>query len=144
MAAITGPQIFTENTGGPGGIGRGAVLASTLIYAGAMLGRTAAGYVRNFVAGDYFIGHALETVDNSSGSSGDKRVSYRRGEYYFTVPVFASATIANVGDVVYSTTNNHADLVLVDPGGGAADAVGWVHDIKPNGDVVIRANPRTN
>jgi|DEB0MinimDraft_6_1074348.scaffolds.fasta_scaffold109031_1 hypothetical protein len=49
------------------------VVASDIIYEGSLLG-LASGYARPLQAGDTYVGIAVETVDNSAGSAGDKRV----------------------------------------------------------------------
>lgn len=143
MAALTAPQKFIENVGP---IGCGKVKGSSYIKQGGMIGRTTAGFLRPFATGDFFAGHALENADNSSGSDGDIRVQYRRGTYYASVPVFSSATIANVGDPVWTSSDNHADLTLTDPTGGptTTDLVGYVHDIDQQGNVVVQFRARLN
>ena len=143
MSALATVQRFHENTGENG---TGKVAASTTIYQGAMLGRKTDGYIRPFATGDFFCGHALETVDNSAGSDGAKWVNYRRGTYYGTVPVFSSATIAHVGDPVWAVTDNHADLTLSDPGTTktTTDLVGYVHNIDDKGNVVVKFIARLN
>ena len=143
MGALAKIQQFHENTGTNG---RGKVKGSTLIYEGALLGRTTAGYLAVFATGMFFAGHALETVDNSAGADGDLRCNYRRGTYYATVPVFSTATIANIGDKVWASTDNHADLTLTDPGTTltTTDLVGYVHDITDTGAVVVKFIARDN
>ena len=143
MAALAKIQHFSENTG-PNGCGK--VKGTTTIYEGAMLGRTTAGYLRPFATGDFFAGHALQSVDNSAGSDGDKTCVYRRGTYYGTVPVFGSTTIAHVGDKVWTSSDNHADLTRTDPGTTltTTDLVGYIHDIDPEGNVVIKFIARDN
>lgn len=143
MAALGTIQPFVENEG-PNG--RGEVLNAVLIYIGAMLGRTAAGLLRPFTTGDFFAGHALETVDNSAGAAGAQRCRFRRGTYYAKVPVFSSATRANIGDPVWAVTDNHADLTLSDPGTTktTTDLVGYVHDIDEDGGVIVQFRSRLN
>ncbi len=143
MAALSGIQPFIENEGP---IGNGKVLNAVILYQGAMLGRTAAGYLTKFATGLFFAGHALETVDNSAGSAGALKCRYRRGTYYAKVPVFSSATIANIGDPVWASSDNHADLTLTDPTGGATttDLVGYVHDIDDDGGVIVQFRSRLN
>jgi hypothetical protein len=143
MAALTAPQAFTENTGG---FGTPKVKGSTTILKGAMVGIRTDGFARPFATGDFFAGHAIETVDNSAGADGDKRVQVRRGVYYADVPVFGSATVANIGDPVWAVTDNHADLTLSDPGTTktATDLVGHVSDVDFGGGVIIRFATRLN
>lgn len=143
MSALAAIQPFNENTGPIGG---GKVKGSTIIYKGAMLGRTTAGFLRPFATGDFFAGHAMETIDNSAGADGAVWCRYRRGTYYATVPVFSSATIAHVGDPVWAVTDNHTDLTLSDPGTTktATDLVGYVHNIEDDGSVTIKFQSRLN
>jgi hypothetical protein len=143
MAALATIQPFNENTGG---IGCGRIAASTLIYKGAMLGRLPSGYLRPFLTGDFFAGHALETVDNSAGAAGDRWVQFRRGVYYVTVPVFASITIAHIGDPVWAASDNHADLTKTDPGTTltTTDLVAYIHNIDDAGNVQLKFSARTN
>ncbi len=143
MAVLATLQAFNENMGP---IGSGKVLAAKTLYRGAMLGRTAAGYLTVFATGLFFAGHAVESADNSAGASGDIRCRYRRGQYYATVPVFSSATIANVGDPVWASSDNHADLTLTDPGTTltTTDLVGYVHDIDDIGNVIVKFISRLN
>lgn len=143
MAALSAPQRFVESVGA---IGMGKVKGSTTIYQGGLLGRTTAGFLRPFATGDFFAGHALESVDNSAGADGAIRCQYKRGTYYATVPVFSSATVANIGDPVWASSDNQADLTLTDPTGGptTTDLVGYVHDIDYAGNVVIQFRARLN
>lgn len=143
MSALADIQRFVENEGG---IGKPKVKGSTKIYQGGVVGITTAGYARPFATGDFFAGHALETVDNSAGSDGDLRVPVRRGTYYAKVPVFSSATVANIGDPVWTSTDNHADLTLTDPGTTktTTDLVGYVSDIDTDGGVIVRFQTRAN
>jgi hypothetical protein len=147
MAALSGIQAVRENTG-PNG--RGKVSAATTIYEGAMVARDADGYIVPMATGLFFAGHALETVENTTaagfGSDGDLLCKFRRGTYYMTVPVFSSATIANVGQPVWTSSDNHADLTLTDPTGGPSttDLVGYVHDIDDDGNVIVKFVARNN
>lgn len=143
MSALAKIQAFDENTGGIGG---GKVAASTKIYQGAMLARNAAGHIVPFSTGLFFCGHALEDCDNSAGSAGDLSVRYRRGTYYATVPVFDSVTIANIGDPVWASTDNHADLIKTDPGTTltTTDLVGYIHNVDDLGNVVVQFRARLN
>lgn len=143
MSALADIQNFVENTGP---FGKGRVKGSTKIYKGAMLGRTTAGYIRPFTTGDFFCGHATETIDNSAGADGAKWVEYRRGTYYATVPVFGSTTIAHIGDPVWAASDNHADLTRSDPGTTltTTDLVGYIHNIDDVGNVVIQFRARLN
>lgn len=83
------------------------VLAGEIIYQGAAIGEdSSTGYARALQAGDAFLGFAYETCDNSSGSSGDKRVKgYDRGEIRIEV---ASLARGDVNVAVYLSSDNDA------------------------------------
>jgi len=144
MAALTAIQQIKHNVGE---IGSPPVAAATTILQGAMVGITAAGgLARPFTSGDFFAGHAMETVDNSAGAAGALRVPVLRGQgggYFMTVPVFNSTVQANVGDPVWGATDNHADLTRTDPGSTmtTTDRKGNVHDIDPAGNVIVKFVP---
>lgn len=143
MAALTAIQTLRHNQSE---ISSPPVAAATIILLGAMVGISqAGGLARPYQTGDFFAGHALETVDNSAGAAGALRVPVLRGHgcYYLTVPVFGSTVQANVGDPVWCSTDNHADLTRVDPGTTltTTDRKGTVHDIDPNGNVIIKFVP---
>lgn len=79
------------------------VVASDIIYKGALLMVNAAGYVApcTATASTMFAGIAQEKIDNSSGSAGDVSVvCYRTGR--FLLLFSDTLTIANVGDVAYA------------------------------------------
>ena len=78
------------------------VIASDIIYEGAAVGENDSGYARPLEAGDVFLGFALEHVDNSGGSAGDKRVRVRtRGKA--VLPIAAVAITANDRPAVYAS-----------------------------------------
>lgn len=87
------------------------VKGSTTIYAGAMVSVGADGYAvpASDATGQIFMGIALEHVDNSSGSDGDKSVVVRRAGL---VKISAGSTIsqANVGDKVYAVDDQTVDI----------------------------------
>lgn len=62
---------------GLGDIAEFPVVTTEIIYEGAAVGEDTNGYARPLVAGDPFLGFAIEKVDNSSGSAGDKNVRVR-------------------------------------------------------------------
>lgn len=143
MPALTAVQTIRHNQSE---ISSPPVAGNTRILLGAMVGITqAGGLARPYSTGDFFAGHALETVDNIGGAAGAVRVPVLRGHgaYYMTVPVFASTALANVGDPVWCATDNHADLSRTDPGTTltTTDRKGVVHDIDPNGNVIIKFVP---
>lgn len=70
-------------------------------YEGSMLGDVS-GYVRPLVAGDRFRGHALEEIDNTSGSSGDYNIQHLTGIYRLQVTI-SGAAITDGGRDVYAS-----------------------------------------
>lgn len=81
------------------------VKGSTTIYEGAILGDDGSGYARGLVAGDPFRGHAMEYIDNSSGSDGDLSVKRMRGRYRLEVTL-TSVAITDVGNEVYASADD--------------------------------------
>jgi hypothetical protein len=80
------------------------VIASDIIYEGAAVGDNGSGYARPLVAADPFRGFAVEKVDNSTGSAGDKYVRVRsRGRVKLPV---TSLAITDVGRPVYASDDN--------------------------------------
>lgn len=86
------------------------IAASEIIYKGRPVWATiAAGYAKGGAttpaeATDAFLGFALETVDNSAGSAGDKNVKVRtRGRVQVAI---ASAAITDIGKGVYITDDS--------------------------------------
>ena len=140
MAALATVQGIKHNQGE---VGFPQVLANAIIYQGAMVGITAAGYAQPYATGNFFAGHALETVDATGLASGAARVPVLRGSggtYYMTVPVFNSTTVAHIGDAVWGATDNHADLSRTDPGTTltTTDRKATIHDIDPAGNVILK------
>lgn len=81
------------------------VIASDIIYEGAAVGENGSGYARPLQAGDRFLGFALEHVDNSAGSAGDKRVRVRaRGRAVLAVGSLAITDNDRVA--VYASDDN--------------------------------------
>lgn len=80
-------------------------IAADIIYEGAAVGENGSGYARPLVAGDPFLGFALEQCDNAAGSAGDKTVKVRtRG--CITLPISALAITANDRPAVYASDDN--------------------------------------
>lgn len=82
------------------------VVASDIIYAGALVKHNAAGFLAPCAAesGAVFAGVAVETVDNSAGSAGDKvcRVD-KKGAFIMNGTGFSQA---DVGSAVYASDDN--------------------------------------
>jgi len=76
-------------------------VAADIVYEGAMVGDNAAGYGRPLTAGDKFVGHAIEKVDNSAGAAGAKNITVLDGRYKLEVALVG--TITDVGQPVYAS-----------------------------------------
>lgn len=88
-----------------GDIRRGSVAASTLIYAGALVMRNAAGYLieGQTATGLVGVGRAEERVDNSAGANGALTVDYRPGVYRFANSASTDAIAdADIGSLCYA------------------------------------------
>jgi hypothetical protein len=96
------------------------VIAADIIYEGAAVGENGSGYARPLVAADPFLGFAMEQVDNSAGSAGDKRVRVMiRGSV--TLPIAALAITANDHPPVYASDDNTFTLTS-----SGNTKIGWV------------------
>lgn len=81
------------------------VIASDIIYQGAAVGENGSGYARPLVAGDPFLGFAMETIENSAGAAGLKGVNVRkRGN--IVLPISAIAITANDRPAVYASDDD--------------------------------------
>jgi len=78
------------------------VAASDIIYEGSYVEVLAAGHIQPAGVGSSLqgAGIALETVDNSAGSAGDKTCKVLVG---CVVADALTATVANIGDAVYAS-----------------------------------------
>ena len=98
------------------------VAASTTIYEGAFVRIDAGGDLipcdGNDAASTPCYGLALETIDNSGGSDGDLSCRVLVGG--FIVSVVGSATLANLGDVVYCSDDQTLTLIATN------EFVGWL------------------
>lgn len=81
------------------------IIASDIVYEGAMVGENASGYGRPLVAGDLFVGHAQEQVDNSDGLAGAKNIRLRTGRYKAEVTI-SGVLITDVGKEVYASDDD--------------------------------------
>lgn len=80
------------------------VIASDIIYEGAMVGDNGSGYARPLVAGDPFRGIALRKADNSAGAAGDVRVELRPNGFV-ELPISGLA-ITDAGKDVYASDDD--------------------------------------
>jgi len=108
-----------------------AVAAGTIIYAGALVARNAAGNAvpASNTAGLAVVGMAEAQVDNSAGAAGDLNVTVRRNRVFrFTNSGTSALTIADIGanaiveadDIVAKAATNSivaGKIMDVDAGG---------------------------
>jgi hypothetical protein len=97
MAALTADRNTPQSEGD---LREGAVAASQLIFAGALVCRNAAGtLVKGATAtGLVGVGRAEERVDNSAGAAGAKSLRYRPGIFRFANSAAGDAiTAADIG-----------------------------------------------
>lgn len=107
--------------------------AASLIYAGALVMRNAAGYVTKgaTATGCVGVGRAEQRVDNSGGSAGDLSVNVRPGRFRFNNSASADAiTIAEIGDVCFIVDD---ETVAKTDGSGTRSPAGFVADIDDQG-----------
>lgn len=94
-------------------IGVGDAIASDIIYKNSLVYYAAAGGITPVPAtGLVFAGIALETVDNSAGSLGDKTVRFLKSGEVLIEGISATMARANEGDLLYGVGDNPADLTL--------------------------------
>jgi len=86
-------------------------MSNVSIPEGAIVSINAAGYAVNGTdaASEIFAGIADESIDNSAGSAGDKRIRVRRNGVY-TFIFDGTATIADVNTLVYIKDNETVDI----------------------------------
>jgi len=77
------------------------IIAADIVYEGAAVGDNAAGYGRPLVAGDKFLGHSVDKVDNATvaGAAGAKDIRLLSGRYRLEVALVG--LITDVGQPVY-------------------------------------------
>ncbi len=100
MAALTTGVNLTEKEGK---LLAHPVVASDVIYKGALLKHNAAGYLAPMAAesGAFFAGIAYETVDNSAGSAGDVACKVMKVGTFLMVT--SGMAQADVGSTVYAS-----------------------------------------
>ncbi|TDE40931.1 hypothetical protein [Antarcticimicrobium sediminis] len=107
----------------------GLVAASTLVYAGSLVMRNAAGYLvkGQTATGLVGVGRAEERVDNASGSAGDLSASYRPGVYRFANSTSTDEiTIAEIGDTCFAVDDQ---TVAKTDGTGTRSPAGIIEDV---------------
>lgn len=102
-----------------GDLGAIGIIASDIVFEGAMVGENAAGYGRPLVAGDKFLGHNISKVDNSSGAAGAKNITFKIGRYRRVVALVG--VITDVGQPVYASDDSVLTFI-----GAASSYVGVI------------------
>lgn len=88
------------------------IIASDIVYEGAMVGDNGAGYGRPLVAGDKFLGHSIARVTNATAVAGAFDIRLRTGVYRLVCSLVG--LITDVGQPVYASD----DQVLTFDGAG--------------------------
>lgn len=110
------------------------VIASDVIYEGAAVGENGSGYARPLQAGDVFLGFALETADNASGSAGDIRVQVRTAGR-IELPIGSLAITANDRPAVYASDDDTFTLTST-----SNSLIGYVSRWVSSGTGVVEFN----
>jgi hypothetical protein len=116
-----------------GDIFRQSVAASQLIYAGAMVARNAAGdIVKGATSASLIaVGRAEERADNSTGSAGDKSVTWRKGIFRFANSASGDLiTKAEIGKVCWMVDDQ---TVAKTSNSSARSRAGVVRDVDAQG-----------
>lgn len=112
-----------------GDLREGAVAASQLIYAGAIVMRNASGYLVKASAATALIGagRAEARADNSAGSAGDLTLRFRAGTYRFANSASGDLiTIADIGKPCFAVDDQ---TVAKTDGSGARSIAGFVDQV---------------
>ncbi len=105
--AVDSPQVLVG-----GDMGSVPIIASDIVFEGAMVGDNGAGYGRPLVAGDKFLGHSIFRVTNATAVAGAFNIRLREGVYRLICSLVG--LITDVGQPVYASD----DQVLTFDGGG--------------------------
>ncbi|PTW61423.1 hypothetical protein C8N35_102132 [Breoghania corrubedonensis] len=112
-----------------GDMRRGDVAAATLIYAGAIVMRDAAGNLNDGATATDLVGagRAEEQVDNSSGSAGDLTCNYRSGVFrYANSTSTDEITKADIGAVCFAVDDQ---TVAKTDGTGTRSPAGFIDGV---------------
>ena len=88
------------------------IIDNDIVYEGSAVGENGSGYGRPLVAGDTFLGHAQEDVDNTGAghAAGAKNICLRKGRYCAEVAI-AAVYITDVRQPVYASDDNAYTMV---------------------------------
>jgi len=105
MATLAKDSIRTYESGPADEFNDLPVIASDIIYEGAVVGDDGNGYARPLVAADPFLGFCARKVDNSAGSAGDKNAHVKeRGK--IVLDVTGVTGVGDVGETVYASDDD--------------------------------------
>ncbi len=102
--AVDSPQILVG-----GDMGSVPIIASDIVFEGAMVGDNGAGYGRPLVAGDKFLGHSIFRVTNASAVAGAFNIRLRTGKYRLVCPLVG--LITDIGQPVYASDDQVLSLI---------------------------------
>lgn len=89
------------------------VIATDIIYQGAVVGENGSGYARPLVAGDRFLGFSEAKADNSAGAAGAVTVNVKtRGR--IQLPIASIGITANDRPAVYASDDDTFTLTATD------------------------------
>lgn len=112
---------------------QGFVAAATMIYAGAIVMRNAAGFLTKgqTATGLVGVGRAEERVDNSAGANGDLTIDYRVGAYRYANSAGADEiTAADIGNKCYAVDDQ---TVAKTDGTSTRSPAGLIEGLDANG-----------
>ncbi len=130
MVALTGPRNTPRSQGGVRSI---PLLANAKVFAGAMVQIAAStfGVAAAAVAANVTVGRAEETVDNTGGANGAKRVKVRTGIFNYANSAGGDlVTRAHIGKPVYVVDDQ---TVAATDNAGARPRAGTCFDLDASG-----------
>lgn len=108
------------------------VVATDIIYKGAAVGENGSGFARPLVAGDPFLGFALETGNNSAGAAGAINVPLlSKGDY--RLPISGLTILSNDLAAVFASDDDTFTLTR-----GGNSPIGYVLQFLETGFGVVR------
>jgi len=116
------------------------VKGATKLWAGSLVGITAAGYLVPMAATSTLraAGRCPKTVDNLSGTDGAIKAAYEEGVFLWDNSTAADLiTIADIGNNVYAVDDH---TVAKTDASGARPVAGKVRDIAPSGQVWVQTS----
>lgn len=107
------------------------MIASDIIYEGAMVGDNGSGYARPLAAADPFFGICERQCDNSAGAAGAKRVKVRR-RGTVDLPCASATGVAFISEILYASDDDTFTFVST-----SNTAIGKVTDVPVSGTVTV-------